>query len=154
MGKRLRAYVMALPADVLSRLASLTGYDLMLEMDTISRTHNTGLAEIESQLAAFKQAATAPPIQQDDFVEEFVPGAHKEIVDLDQAQPLQTGPQYIDNPDQYRLKYDPSQQGQSNQAQVKQAIICPACSAPLGIPDIRPIKVTCPQCMHETVFNS
>ena len=71
MGKRLRAYVMALPADVLSRLASLTGYDLMLEMDTISRTHNTGLAEIESQLAAFKQAATAPPIQQDDFVEEF-----------------------------------------------------------------------------------
>mgnify|MGYP001330460080 FL=1 len=145
---------MALPADVLSRLASLSGYDLMLEMDTISRTHNTGLAEIESQLAAFKQAATAPHIQQDDFVEEFVPGAHKDVVDLDQAQPLQTAPQYIDNPDQYRLKYDPSQQGQSNQSQVKQAIICPACSAPLGIPDVRPIKVTCPQCMHETVFNS
>ena len=145
---------MALPADVLSRLASLSGYDLMLEMDTISRTHNTGLAEIESQLVAFKQAATAPPVQQDDFVEEFVPGAHKEVVDLDQAQPLQTGPQYIDNPDQYRLKYDPSQQGQSNQSQVKQAIICPACSAPLGIPDVRPIKVTCPQCMYEAVFNS
>ena len=145
---------MALPADVLSRLASLSGYDLMLEMDTISRTHNTGLAEIESQLAAFKQAATAQPVQQDDFVEDFVPGAHKDVVDLDQAQPLQTGPQYIDNPDQYRLKYDPSQQGQSNQSQVKQAIICPACSAPLGIPDVRPIKVTCPQCMHETVFNS
>ena len=45
---------MALPHDVLARLASLTGYDQMLEMDSISRSHNLGLAEIESQLAAFK----------------------------------------------------------------------------------------------------
>jgi hypothetical protein len=147
---------MALPADVLNRLASLSGYDQMLEMDTISRTHSVGLAEIESQLAAFKISASAPatsplPIES---VDEFVPGAYKDVVDLDSAQPIKTGPNYIDNPDQYRMKYNPSQEGSANQSQVRQAIICPACSSPLGIPDIRPIKVTCPQCMHEAVFQS
>ena len=143
---------MALPADVLARLASLSGYDQILEMDTISRTRNVGLAVIESELAAYEQGVHT--VQQGSHGDDFVPGAHKDVVDLDQAQPMQTGPKYIEDPDQYRLKNDPSQQGQANQSQVSQAIICPACSAPLGIPDVRPIKVTCPQCMHESVFNS
>ena len=147
---------MALPGDVLAHLASLSGYEQMLEMDTISRTHGVGLAEIESELAQFKMAATAPasdpaPVS---FEEEFVPGAYKEAVDLESARPLNVGPTYIDNADQYRMKYDPSQGGQSNQSQVRQAITCPACSSPLGIPEIRPIKVICPQCMHEAVFQS
>ena len=143
---------MALPQDVLARLASLTGYDQMLEMDTVSRTHGVGLAEIESQIAAYKVGATQPQVNNP--VADFDPVASKELVDLENAQPVNTGPNYIDNPDQYRMKYDPSTRGQSNQSQVNQAIMCPACSAPLGIPDIRPIKVTCPQCMHEAVFHS
>ncbi len=143
---------MALPQDVLARLASLTGYDQMLEMDTVSRTHGVGLAEIESQIAAYKTGATQPEANAP--VADFDPVASKELVDLENAQPVNTGPNYIDNPDQYRMKYDPSARGQSNQSQVNQAIMCPACSAPLGIPDIRPIKVTCPQCMHEAVFHS
>ena len=156
MGKRLRAADMALPGDVLARLASLSGYDQMLEMDTISRTHGVGLAEIESELAQYKMAATTPvsnpaPVSLED---EFVPGAYKDVVDLGPAQPLNTGPQYIDNAEQYRMKYNPSQEGTTNQSQVRQAIICPACSSPLGIPEVRPIKVTCPQCMHEAVFHS
>ena len=143
---------MALPQDVLARLASLSGYDQMLEMDSVSRTHSVGLAEIESQLAAYKAGATQP--QATNPVADFDPVASKELVDLENAQPVNTGPNYIDNPDQYRMKYDPSARGQANQSQVNQAIMCPACSAPLGIPDIRPIKVTCPQCMHEAVFHS
>ena len=143
---------MALPQDVLARLTSLTGYDQMLEMDSVSRTHGVGLGEIESQIAAYKAGATQPQV--DNQVADFDPVASKELVDLENAQPVNTGPNYIDNPDQYRMKYDPSAKGQSNQSQVNQAIMCPACSAPLGIPDIRPIKVTCPQCMHEAVFHS
>ena len=46
---------MPLPQDVLARLASLSGYDQMLEMDAVSRNHGVGIAEIESQLAATKQ---------------------------------------------------------------------------------------------------
>ena len=143
---------MALPQDVLARLASLSGYDQMLEMDAVSRTHGVGLADIESQLAAYNAGATQP--QANNPVADFDPVGSKELVDLENAQPVNTGPNYIDNPDQYRMKYDPSAKGQSNQSQVNQAIMCPACSAPLGIPDIRPIKVTCPQCMHEAVFHS
>ncbi len=147
---------MALPGDVLARLASLSGYDQMLEMDTISRTHGVGLAEIESELAQYKMAGAAPvaspaPASLED---EFVPGAYKDVIDLDHALPMNAGPQYIDNAEQYRMKYNPSHEGTSNQSQVRQAIICPACSSPLGIPDVRPIKVTCPQCMHEAVFHS
>jgi hypothetical protein len=151
-GKEVPGTTMPLPPDVLARLASLSGYDQMLEMDTISRTHSIGLAEIESELAVYKAGPQTPaptPVE-----DQFVPGAYKDAVDLDTAQPMNTGPQYIDNPDQYRMKYNPSQQGMDNQSKVRQAIICPACSSPLGIPDIRPIKVTCPQCMHETVFHS
>tara|TARA_B100000700_G_scaffold60318_1_gene65942 strand:- start:7143 stop:7622 length:480 start_codon:yes stop_codon:yes gene_type:complete len=143
---------MALPNDVLARLASLSGYDQMLEMDAVSRTHGVGLAEIETQIAAYKAGATAPEATSSEV--DFSPVSHKEVADLGPAQPINTAPSYIDNPDQYRMKYDPSIQGQSNQSQVAQAIICPACSAPLGIPNVRPIKVTCPQCMHEAVFQS
>ena len=142
---------MALPHDVLARLASLTGYDQMLEMDSISRSHNVGLAEIESQLAAFKSGTINT---QSDEIADFSPVSSKEVVNLENAQPIDTAPKYIDNPDNYRLRYDPSRQGQSNQSQVNQAIVCPTCSAPLGIPNIRPIKVTCPQCMTESVFHS
>ena len=72
---------MALPQDVLARLASLTGYDQMLEMDTVSRTHGVGLAEIESQLAAFKAGAAQP--EETNQPADFSPVASKELVDLE-----------------------------------------------------------------------
>ena len=143
---------MVLPNDVLARLSSLTGYDQMLEMDVVSRNHGIGLAEIESQIAAYK--AGSMQSEAPNPVADFSPVASKELVDLESSQPMNTSPNYIDNPDNYRLRYDPSTQGQSNQSRVNQAIICPSCSAPLGIPNVRPIKVTCPQCMTESVFNS
>ena len=142
---------MALPQDVLARLARLSGYDQMLEMDAISRNYGVGLAEIESQLEAYKAGAIN---SQSNHVADFSPVANKEVAPLEGAQPTNNSPKYIDNPDNYRLRYDPSTRGQSNQSQVNQAIICPACSSPLGIPNIRPIKITCPQCMTETVFHS
>ena len=142
---------MPLPNDVLAKLANLSGYDLILEMDVVSRNHGMQLAQIESELAAFK---AGPATQQQEEPADFQPVAYKEEIDLSQAQNVQKGPQYIDNPENYRLKYNPSEQGRQNQSQVKQAIICPSCSSPLGIPDIRPIKVTCPQCMNEAVFQS
>ena len=39
---------MAIPRDVMERLAKMEGYDLMLEMDSASRKYNIGLSEIES----------------------------------------------------------------------------------------------------------
>lgn len=103
---------MPLPVDVLAKLASLSGYDLMLEMDTASRNHGVGLADIESEIAAYKAGAVAQnhmPVE-----EQFTPAAYKEVVDLDSAQRMNTGPQYVDNPDQYRMRYNPSKQGVNN----------------------------------------
>ena len=143
---------MPLPDDVLAKLASLSGYDQMLEMDAASRNYGLSLAQIESEMAAYK--ANSNRSQPGNVIEDFTPVAYKEEVDLSVAQTINATPTYIDNPDNYRLKYDPPSQGISNQSQVRQAIICPTCSAPLGIPDIRPIKVTCPQCGAESVFHN
>ena len=143
---------MALPSEVIGRLANLEGYDLTLEMDSVSRNYNITLSEIEALINSYKSGKLSS--EDPDMKPDFSPITNKEVVDLDVAVPLKSGPNYIDNPDQYRMKYNPSEAGISNQSKVRQAIICPECSAPLGIPDVRPIKVTCPQCMHEAVFYS
>ena len=67
---------MALPQDVLARLASLSGYDQMLELDAVSRTHGIGQSEIESQIAAYKAGAMQPEANAP--VAEFDPVASKE----------------------------------------------------------------------------
>lgn len=144
---------MAIPREVMERLAKMEGYDLMLEMDSASRKYNIGLSEIESLVDAYKSGDTSM-FNADAKNVNFSPVSSKELVDLDLAKPLNSAPKYIDNPDQFRMKYNPSEEGISNQSKVNQAILCPACSAPLGIPDVRPIKVICPQCMHEAVFYS
>ena len=142
---------MPLPNDVLAKLAGLSGYDLILEMDVVSRTHGIQLAQIESEIASYKAQATS---QGTSGVADFQPVSYKEEVDLSQAQNVQSEPQYISNPENYRMKYNPSAEGKANQSQVNQAIICPHCSSPLGIPNIRPIKVTCPSCFNEAVFQN
>jgi len=142
---------MPLPNDVLAKLAGLSGYDLILEMDVVSRTHGIQLAQIESEIASYKAQATS---QGTSSVADFQPVSYKEEVDLSQAQNVQAEPQYISNPENYRMKYNPSAEGKANQSQVNQAIICPHCSSPLGIPNIRPIKVTCPSCFNEAVFHN
>tara|TARA_B100001113_G_scaffold238316_1_gene195935 strand:+ start:32 stop:460 length:429 start_codon:yes stop_codon:yes gene_type:complete len=142
---------MPLPNDVLAKLAGLSGYDLILEMDVVSRTHGIQLAQIESEIASYKAQATS---QGTSGVADFQPVSYKEEVDLSQAQNVQAEPKYISNPENYRMKYNPSAEGRANQSQVNQAIICPHCSSPLGIPNIRPIKVTCPSCFNEAVFHN
>ena len=54
----------------------------------------------------------------------------------------------------HRFEYDPSPDASQRRQQVSQAITCPSCGAALGIPAIRPIKVTCPQCLEEHTFQS
>ena len=142
---------MPLPNDVLAKLAGLSGYDLILEMDVVSRTHGIQLAQIESEIASYKAQATS---QGTSGVADFQPVSYKEEADLSQAQNVQAEPKYISNPENYRMKYNPSAEGKANQSQVNQAIICPHCSSPLGIPNIRPIKVTCPSCFNEAVFHN
>jgi len=62
--------------------------------------------------------------------------------------------QTLPDASRYRMGYDPTREGLGRQDMVQQAILCPACHAPLGIPSIRPILVTCPQCLTETNFTA
>ena len=51
-----------------------------------------------------------------------------------------------------RFEYDPSPDASQRRQEISQAITCPSCAAELGIPSIRPIRVTCPQCSQEHTF--
>ena len=54
----------------------------------------------------------------------------------------------------FRFEYDPTPGVDQRRQKVDQAILCPSCGVALGIPSVRPIKVTCPQCLQETTFSS
>ena len=52
----------------------------------------------------------------------------------------------------HRFEYDPSPDASQRRENISHAVSCPGCGAALGIPSIRPIKVTCPQCLQEHTF--
>tara|TARA_B100001989_G_C24212238_1_gene303663 strand:+ start:93 stop:458 length:366 start_codon:yes stop_codon:yes gene_type:complete len=52
----------------------------------------------------------------------------------------------------HRFEYDPSPDASQRRENISHAVSCPSCGAALGIPAIRPIKVTCPQCLQEHTF--
>ena len=141
-------YVMTqLSNSVLSELANMDEYDRMLSLDRIARQHNLTVAQVEEQMKVFQQGGITQPSMSG--VEEHVtPNPTTEQAPVGQQ------PNYIENAHRYRVRYDPSHDGQSRQSSVEQAILCPHCSAPLGIPAVRPIKVTCPNCMNEAMFEN
>lgn len=136
-----------LSSSVLSELANMDEYDRMLALDRIARQHNLTVAQVEEQVKAFQQGGTTQP-------EMSIEESHS-TPDPSNEQTLSgQQPNYLQDAHRYRVRYDPSHDGQSRQSSVEQAILCPHCGAPLGIPAVRPIKVTCPNCMNEAMFES
>lgn len=136
------------PEQVLSALRALSGYEQMLEMDRIMGQYGISEAAL---LAALQPSGggTAPlPAQNQPYnpTAPFVPGV-KEAPSL-------PPPVDILDKSKLRFEYDPSQEAAQRRASIAQAIACPGCGAALGIPDVRPIKVICPQCLQETVFGA
>ena len=129
----------SISAQDLQRLAGLQGYDLTLEVDALARKYAMSADEIMSILRSSSQSQQ--PSQQP-----FEPVASK------------TAPQLPNQPKQISMEglhfdYDPTSGAKDRRAQVDQAIMCPGCGVALGIPSRRPIKIKCPQCMYESVFN-
>jgi len=153
-----------LPDAVLAELAAMDDYDRTLAYDRIGRQHNLSAEQVEAQLKAHQQSglqSAAPAGEYDPTAGagEYDPSPQAAYDPTGQAPPADAAPQaaspnYLQDAHRYRVRYDPSQDGQSRQAQIDQAIMCPNCGAPLGIPAIRPIKVTCPNCMTEATFNN
>ena len=136
------------PEHVLTALRALSGYEQMLEMDRIMGQFGIS----EGDLLALLQpngAGTAPAAAQTQPYNPsapFVPGV-KEA-------PTLPPPVAVLDKSKLRFEYDPSQEAAQRRASIAQAIACPGCGAALGIPDVRPIKVICPQCLQETVFGA
>ncbi|MFL2950766.1 MAG: hypothetical protein ACJZ56_07260 [Candidatus Thalassarchaeaceae archaeon] len=129
----------SISAQDLQRLAGLQGYDLTLEVDALARKYAMSADEIMSILRSASQSQQ--PSQQP-----FEPVASKTV------------PQIPNQPKQISMEglhfdYDPTSGAKDRRAQVEQAIMCPGCGVALGIPSRRPIKIKCPQCMYESVFN-
>ena len=136
------------PEHVLAALRALSGYEQMLEMDRIMGQFGINEAELLALLQP-NGAGTAPaPAQTQPYNPSapFVPG-------VKEAPTLQPPVAVLDK-SKLRFEYDPSQEAAQRRASIAQAIACPGCGAALGIPDVRPIKVICPQCLQETVFGA
>ncbi|MDP6639502.1 MAG: hypothetical protein QGH90_01235 [Candidatus Poseidoniaceae archaeon] len=162
---------MTVPDSVLHSLHLMEGYDQMLAMDQIAREHGISPEQLQAELQAFIQRGAANPVgiqptaatNQSAIYNPSVGEAPAHKVDGfdDSAMGVTTppamassAPRYIDDPSKLRMRYDPSREGGDRQAEISQAILCPTCSAPLGIPALRPIKVTCPNCATESLFEN
>ena len=137
------------PEHEISVLRTLSGYEQMLEMDRIIKQYGATEAAILALLqpVAHSQQQVAAPSSNGNYQNvPFIPS-------VKEAPPLSSVATMLDKSN-LRFEYDPSKEAAQHRSAVTQAILCPGCGAALGIPDVRPIKVTCPQCLQETVFDA
>ena len=138
------------PEHEISALRALSGYDQMLGIDRITKQYGITEAELLTHLqpATHVQQQGSPivPGNSDANTTPFIP-------DLKEAPTIPSTATLLDKSN-FRFEYDPSQEAAQRRSAVAQAILCPSCGVALGIPDVRPIKVTCPQCLQETMFNA
>ena len=136
----------SIPMAELQALSKMDDYDKMLAMDRVSRQYGVSVANIEKQLSDLSSGGIVKEMPANDDL--FVPSK----TSTEPSTQLSGAPTYLYNANKFRMKYDPSEESVSKQSQVNQAILCPHCSVPLGIPATRPIKVMCPSCMQESTF--
>lgn len=117
--------------DEYDLLMSISGYELNLQATNIGNKYGLSASQVIGMLP------NQSPNQQ-----------HSHQTGNSQL-PVNTN---ISPQSNHRFEYDPSPDASQRRQQVSQAINCPGCGAALGIPSIRPIKVTCPQCFQENTF--
>ena len=139
----------SIPAHELGALRGLSGYDQMLEIDRLCRVYNTDEASIRAALAQSSNVARTATEQTSAPTADW-DTSHKDVPQLDQTSSA-SAPTVVDK-NQFRFEYDPTREATARREQVNQAILCSGCGVALGIPDVRPIKVTCPSCMLETTY--
>jgi hypothetical protein len=134
------------PQAELVALNALSGYDQMLEIDRICRVYGTDETTVRAAMAALSTPSSpTPPPSANSW-----DTSHKDLPGLQNAAGPTT-PNMIDK-SQFRFEYDPTREAAARRDSVNQAILCSGCGVALGIPDVRPIKVTCPSCMFETTY--
>ena len=138
-----------IPAVILQHFIGLSDYERRLAIDKASRELGMTVEQIEAEIENFQSdgfnqdqpVATSP-----------VEAPRKESIFKRPKKQKEGGPEFVDDSHRYRFRYDPSIVGKARQEKATQAIACPHCKAALGIPEKRPIRVTCPACMMDSTF--
>jgi formylmethanofuran dehydrogenase subunit E len=134
------------PEHELVALSAMSGYDQTLEIERLCQVYNVDEMTLRAAMASIAPTEPNGATPTDRTWDT----AHKAIPGLEDAR-APTAPTLVDKR-QFRFEYDPTKEASQRREQVNQAILCSACGVALGIPDIRPIKVTCPSCLFESTY--
>ena len=137
---------MRIPATKLQQFIGMDEYERKLTIDRLSRELGLSITEIENEIRDFEQGINSPGSKS----EIDVPKNKSNFISSDESS--EGAPDFISDAHRYRFTYDPSKDAKERQSNVNQAILCPHCNVGIGIPPIRPIKVMCPSCRIESVF--
>tara|TARA_B100000902_G_scaffold246041_1_gene232906 strand:+ start:1494 stop:1913 length:420 start_codon:yes stop_codon:yes gene_type:complete len=137
---------MKIPATMLQQFIGMDDYERKLTIDRLSRELGLSITEIENEIRDFEQGINSPSSKLDIDIPE------KKSNFISSADSSEGSPEYLNDAHKYRFTYDPSRDAKDRQSKVNQAILCPHCNVGIGIPPIRPIKVMCPSCRIESVF--
>ena len=137
---------MRIPATKLQQFIGMDEYERKLTIDRLSRELGLSITEIENEIRDFEQGINSPSSK----LEIDMPEKKSNFISSDESS--EGAPEFISDAHRYRFTYDPSKDAKERQSNVNQAILCPHCNVGIGIPPIRPIKVMCPSCRIESVF--
>ena len=137
---------MKIPATMLQQFIGMDDYERKLTIDRISRELGLSITDIENEIRDFEQGINSPQSK----LEFDVPEKQSHFILSDDSS--EDSPDFISDAHRYRFTYDPSKNAKERQSNANQAILCPHCNVGIGIPPIRPIKVMCPSCRIESVF--
>ena len=138
-----------IPVVILQHFIGLSDYERRLAIDKASRELGMTFEQIEAEIENFQKGDFN---QDQPIAESPVEVPHRKSIFNRPKKQKEGGPKFVDDSHKYRFRYDPSVAGKARQDKATQAISCPHCNAALGIPNKRPIRVTCPACMMDSTF--
>lgn len=137
---------MKIPATKLQQFIGMDDYERKLTIDRLSRELGLSITEIENEIKDFEQGINSPSSK----LEIDMPEKKSNFISSDE--PSEGAPEFISDAHRYRFTYDPSKDAKERQSNSNQAILCPHCNIGIAIPPIRPIKIMCPSCRIESIF--
>ena len=137
---------MKIPATKLQQYIGMDDYERKLTIARHSRELGLSSIEMENEFRDFEQGINSPGSKSEIDVSKN----KSNFISSDESS--EGAPKFISDAHRYRFTYDPSKDAKERQSNVNQAILCPHCNVGIGIPPIRPIKVMCPSCRIESVF--
>jgi len=138
-----------IPATTLQQFIGMDDYEKKLTIDRVARELGITIADVEAEINNFEKggfSSQSSPTSID------IPEKKTNFIESEASHP--GSPEFVNDAHRYRFTYDPGRDAKERQSTVNQAILCPHCNVGIGIPPVRPIKVMCPSCRVESLFEN